>query len=117
MHIKVAGQRPRKVQGRGYAMQSKYQKEIRMNTEHHHAANGSDSLPTKPALAWKGAVIMVAVILGFYVLREHWGHVFGYLPYLILLACPLMHLFMHHGHGHGDREKGDSPEKTHKRTG
>jgi hypothetical protein len=25
--------------------------------------------------------------------------VFGVLPYLLLLACPLMHLFLHHGHG------------------
>jgi hypothetical protein len=23
------------------------------------------------------------------------------LPYLLFLACPLMHLFMHHGHHHG----------------
>ncbi len=33
------------------------------------------------------------------------------LPYLLLLACPLMHLFMHHGHG-GDIIKelvGDDP--------
>lgn len=46
-------------------------------------------------------VIGFALIAAFYVLREHWGHAFGALPYLILLACPLMHLFMHHGHGHG----------------
>ena len=26
-------------------------------------------------------------------------HALGALPYLLLLACPLMHLFMHHGHG------------------
>jgi hypothetical protein len=39
----------------------------------------------------------------FYILREHWGHVLGYAPYLILLACPLMHLFHRHGgHGHKD---------------
>jgi hypothetical protein len=25
--------------------------------------------------------------------------VLGWLPYLLLLACPLMHLFMHRGHG------------------
>jgi hypothetical protein len=25
--------------------------------------------------------------------------VFGALPFLLLAACPLMHLFMHHGHG------------------
>lgn len=39
----------------------------------------------------------------FYLLAEHRAHFFGILPYLLVLACPLMHLFMHHGHhgGHG----------------
>ena len=44
------------------------------------------------------ALATAAVIAGFYLLREHWGHVLGYWPYLLLLACPVMHLF--HGHGH-----------------
>jgi hypothetical protein len=46
----------------------------------------------------------------FWVLEYHWQHALGllpYLPYLLFLNCPLMHLFMHHGghghHGHGDR--------------
>jgi hypothetical protein len=25
-----------------------------------------------------------------------------FLPFLLLAACPLMHLFHHRGHGHGD---------------
>lgn len=25
----------------------------------------------------------------------------SYLPWFLVLACPLMHLFMHGGHGHG----------------
>jgi hypothetical protein len=36
--------------------------------------------------------------------------VLGILPYLLLLACPLMHVFMHGGHGgHGghDHRQGD----------
>ena len=37
------------------------------------------------------------VISGFYFLTQHTAHVFGALPYLLLAACPLMHLFMHHG--------------------
>ena len=38
----------------------------------------------------------------FYLLTEHRAHFLGWVPYLVLLACPLMHLFMHHGHGgHG----------------
>ena len=45
----------------------------------------------------KWALMSAAVIVAFYVLREHWEHALGLLPYAILLACPLMHLF--HGHG------------------
>ena len=58
------------------------------------------------------AVATAALIAGFYLLREHWGHVLGYWPYLLLLACPLMHLMHGHGHGHRQREPGDtSPGK------
>lgn len=39
------------------------------------------------------------VFVGFLLFTEHRAHLLGVLPYLILLACPLMHLFMHHGHG------------------
>ncbi|MEC5207793.1 DUF2933 domain-containing protein [Vogesella urethralis] len=40
------------------------------------------------------------LVAGFLLFTEHRAHVLGALPYLLLLACPLMHLFMHHGHGH-----------------
>jgi hypothetical protein len=43
-----------------------------------------------------------AAALG-YLIVEHRPHLFGWLPYLIILACPLMHLFMHRGH-HGHHE-------------
>ena len=42
------------------------------------------------------------LIAGFFLQTEHRAHLFGILPFLlILLACPLLHLFMHGGHGHG----------------
>lgn len=82
-----------------------------MNTGQNHTGNNTSNPPPRPALAWQGAAIMVALIIGFFVLREHWGHVFGFLPYLLLLACPLMHLFMHHGHGHGHHEDRDGARK------
>jgi hypothetical protein len=40
-------------------------------------------------------------VAGFLLAAEHAAHVFGALPYLLLVACPLMHLFMHRGHRHG----------------
>jgi hypothetical protein len=41
-----------------------------------------------------------AAIALFFLWTEHRAHLLGVLPYLLVLACPLMHLF-HHGHGHG----------------
>jgi len=35
----------------------------------------------------------------FLLLSGHRAHFLGFLPWLLLLACPLMHVFMHHGHG------------------
>lgn len=56
---------------------------------------------------------MLAVIALFYVLREHYVHALGLLPYLLLLLCPLMHLLGHHhgGHSHLSRQDSDSNEK------
>ncbi len=51
---------------------------------------------------WNIGLVVFLAIAGFYLVTEHQAHVFGYLPLLLLLACPLMHLFMHGGHGgHG----------------
>lgn len=46
------------------------------------------------------ALLVATTVGGFYLLTEHAAHVFGVLPYLLLLACPLMHVLMHHGRGH-----------------
>lgn len=44
------------------------------------------------------ALALIAGVL-YFLLTEHRAHFFGALPYLILLLCPVMHIFMHHGHG------------------
>lgn len=63
-------------------------------------ATRATSGPSRPL---KTALLMLAVVVGFYLLREHWNHLAGNWVYLLLLACPLMHLFHgHRGHvGHG----------------
>ena len=54
------------------------------------------------------AVSLLIAALGVYLLWTHTGHVLAALPYLILLACPLMHFFGHgHGHKHHDKQPGN----------
>jgi hypothetical protein len=37
----------------------------------------------------------------FFLWEEHRAHILGIAPYVLLLMCPLIHLFMHRGHaGH-----------------
>jgi len=49
---------------------------------------------------------------GFFLLTEHTAHVFGVLPWLLILACPLMHIFMHHGnHGAHGQAPGPKPDE------
>lgn len=56
--------------------------------------------PTRSWIAFAGFAAIVIVLLG----TEHRAHVLGALPYLLLLACPFMHLFMHRGHGEHDHD-------------
>jgi hypothetical protein len=47
------------------------------------------------------AVLLAIAAVGAYLLWDHSGHVLAALPYLLLLACPLMHVFGHrHRHSH-----------------
>lgn len=63
------------------------------------------------------------VIAGALLFTEHRAHVLGALIYLPLLLCPLMHLFMHHGHGghgghhgHGDHARPNDPTSANERS-
>lgn len=69
------------------------------------------SAPREAARA-KWAFAGFLVLAAFYLVAEHRAHLLGALPWLLLLACPLMHLFMHHGghrHGHGGHDDTPSP--------
>jgi hypothetical protein len=48
-----------------------------------------------------GLIVLGSIAL-YFLLTEHRAHFFGALPIILLLACLLMHVFMHGGHGgHG----------------
>lgn len=74
-----------------------------------HPATQRDGIGLRRPL--KIALVMVALVGGFYLLREHWNHVAGNWIYLLLLACPLMHLFHGHG-GHGGHGSNTTPPAT-----
>lgn len=58
------------------------------------------------AIGW----LVIGVVAAYFLLTEHLAHVIDALPYLLLAACPLMHLFMHHGHGgQGHHDHGADP--------
>ena len=87
-----------------------------MNSHHEH--NQSD----EPGF-WRSrtgvAFIIIGSVAGYFLVTEHWAHFMGALPYLLLLACPLMHVFMHGGHGdnhengdHGSDEKKQNKQKS-----
>ncbi len=79
-----------------------------MTTTHHEHHPASPPVPRLGG-PLKMALWMVAAIGGFYLLREHWSHVTGNWIYLLLLACPLMHIFHGHGGHGGHGSQSDKP--------
>ena len=62
----------------------------------------NDGTPLRKRIHW--AVWCLFGIGAALLIIGHWAHVLGVLPYLMLLACPLMHFFMHGKHGHGHHQ-------------
>ena len=76
---------------------------------HQHEHTGDNQPGIRNLIPW----IFLGIIL-FFLLSEHRAHFFGFLPYLLLLACPLMHIFMHRDHGgHGHRHNDDDSSTEH----
>ncbi len=76
----------------------------------HHDPSPHDS---EPKGFWGSRYSIGLIVMGgiaaYFLLSEHRAHFFAALPFLLLLACPLMHIFMHHGHGgHGGRQQPDT---------
>ncbi|MDH4653871.1 MULTISPECIES: DUF2933 domain-containing protein [unclassified Pseudomonas] len=66
-----------------------------------------------PPSFWRSRYAIGLVVIGgvavYFLLTEHFAHVVGALPYLLLLACPLMHVFMHRGHRGGHHQGQGKP--------
>ncbi len=69
--------------------------------EHKHETDNDGVMKSRANIA----LIIFLMIGTFFLVTEHRAHLAGWFSsygiWLLLLACPLMHLFMHGGHGHG----------------
>lgn len=86
-----------------------------MNHDHAqspHAAQGPDHDRAPPF--WRSryalGLLVFGAIAAYFLLSEHRAHFFGALPFLLLLACPFMHMFMHGGHGGGHGHQADGKQ-------
>ncbi len=62
---------------------------------------------------WLGLCLFLAIAT-FFLWEEHKAHILGALPYVLLLLCPIIHLFMHRGHGgHGAGHSGPEGHTRH----
>jgi hypothetical protein len=77
-------------------------------------ANGKDSINGS---AWRSRNRLVLIgflaIAAYFLWTEHRAHVLQFLPYALLLLCPLLHLFHggHGGHEHGHDNHGGGDAK------
>lgn len=63
------------------------------------------------ATSSKWYIWAVVAVLTFYLWTEHRAHLYGALPYLLFLLCPLMHLFMGHGEHNSHQHRSNNVDK------
>jgi hypothetical protein len=76
-----------------------------MTSEHHSSPRPTE----KSTFNW--ILLGFIAVAAFYLFTEHRVHLLGALPLLILLACPLLHLFMHRGRGGHNSHRDDTPPR------
>ena len=80
--------------------------------EHEHESAGGSAMKSRANIA----LVVFLIIAAFFLITEHRAHLSGWFAsygiWLVLLACPLMHLFMHGGHGHGGHGSSEASSES-----
>jgi hypothetical protein len=81
---------------------------------HDHSHHDRTEERKRGFLSSRANIVLIGFLAigGYFLITEHGAHIVPFLPWLLLLACPLMHLFMHgHGGHRSDDQAGDSAPK------
>jgi hypothetical protein len=81
------------------------------NMDHNHETRGNGGFFSS---AVNIALIGFLAIGGYFLITEHRAHVatvIPYLPFLLILACPLLHIFGHGGHEGSGNSRDGSPDE------
>ena len=85
------------------------------HSQHDHGASPRTNFWQSRAFIVFLGFAAIALVMSW---QEHRAHILGALPYLFLLACPFMHVFMHGSHGgHGDQHNDQGKQPTERITG
>ena len=67
-------------------------------------------------LTWLSVYAFLA-IAALFLWGDHRSHILGVVPYLLLLACPIIHLLMHQSHGGDGRTHREVERRSPEREG
>lgn len=56
-------------------------------------------------------LLLFLAVAAFFLVTEHQAHALNVLPFLLLLLCPLLHLFLHGRHGDRHAGHGSKPDQ------
>ncbi len=78
-----------------------------MQHDHEHYHRPEEHEPKVSFWKTPGGITLIffLVVGGYFLVREHWAHIGSNWIWLVLLACVVMHIFMHGGHNNKDGGK------------
>lgn len=84
--------------------------------DHQEAQEAQEAQEERTLSKSKIVLIGFLLIAAYFLFTEHRAHIIPFLPFLLILACPLMHIFMHGGHGgHGGHQHGNDVTENNKK--
>jgi hypothetical protein len=64
---------------------------------HNHVQHERSEANLEPTGFWRSryaiGLLVIGAVAAYFLLAEHRAHFWGALPFLLLLICPLMHMF------------------------